>query len=423
MLSRLVPPLSRDGWLLFATNGVRLFAYGFIAVVLGLYLKELGLPAWAIGVVFTAAIGGGGVMTGLLSAVADRAGRRKVLVLGAALMALAGVVFALSDNWLVLVAAAVVGTVSPSGREVGPFLSIEQAMLPETTRDEDRTRAFAAYNIAGSLMGGLGALSAALPAALGLDPPNAYRALMWAYAGAGLLLVFLFGQLSEQVEPPARCKEKRATADTTASRSVIAKLAALFALDNFASGFVVQGIVSYWFHERWGVDLKGLGVIAFGTNLFAVASFIAAPFVARRLGLLKTMVFTHLIGNALLMLVPLAPVSGLAIGAWLARYLFAQMDIPPKQSYTMAIIDEDERATAAGVFSVSRNVAASIAPSFSGLTMSAGAIGLGLPFFVAGGLKMLYDVALYAVFKDVKPPEEVVEKKTASPFTPLKRVA
>src|SRR5687768_10749688 len=131
-MMRLIPPLSRDGWLLFATNGVRLFAYGFVAVVLGLYLKELGLPAWAIGVVFTAAIGGGGVMTGLLSAIADRLGRRKVLVLGAVLMALAGLVFAVTDNWLVLAAAAIVGTVSPSGREVGPFLSIEQAMLPET---------------------------------------------------------------------------------------------------------------------------------------------------------------------------------------------------------------------------------------------------------------------------------------------------
>jgi len=168
----------------------------------------------------------------------------------------------------------------------------------------------------------------------------------------------------------------------------------------------VQGIVSYWFHERWGIDLRGLGVIAFGTNLFAVMSFVAAPFVARWLGLLRTMVFTHLIGNALLVLVPLAPVPSLAVAAWLARYLFAQMDIPPKQSYTMAIVDENERAAAAGVFSVSRNVAASVAPSFSGLTLSPGAIGLGIPFFVAGGLKALYDVALYVFFKDVKPPEE-----------------
>ena len=300
-------------------------------------------------------------------------------------------------------------------------------------RAADRTRAFAAYNIAGSLMGGLGALSAALPDALGLEAPASYRALMWAYAAAGLLLIFLFWQLSERVEAPAvragsaeQVKRKRGLLGFFAlekSRDPVAKLAALFALDNFASGFVVQGIVSYWFHERYGVQLKELGAIAFGTNLFAVASFIAAPFDARRLGLLKTMVFTHLIGNALLMLVPLAPGAGLAITAWLARYLFAQMDIPPKQSYTMAIVDENERAAASGVFSVSRNVAASVAPSFSGLTMSAGAIGLGLPFFIAGGLKMLYDVALYAVFKDVKPPEEVVEKKIASPFAPLREAA
>jgi MFS family permease len=462
----LLPPLTRDGWLLFATNGVRLFAYGFIAVVLGLYLAALGLENWAIGVVFTAAIGGGGVMTGLLSAVADRLGRRRVLVLGALLMAVAGVVFALTSNVYVLVAAAVVGTVSPSGREVGPFLSIEQAMLPQTTRDEDRTRAFAAYNIAGSLMGGLGALAAGLPGLLGFAAPESYRVLMWAYAVAGLLLAFLFWQLSDRVEAPERRASERAAhaardlspdaarveqagapaarpevretpretpraglAEQPArpkrrgllglfslqrSRGPVTKLAALFALDNFASGFVVQGIVSYWFHVRWGVDLKGLGVIAFGTNLFAVVSFIAAPFVARRLGLLLTMVSTHLVSNVLLILVPLMPSAELAIAAWLARYLFAQMDIPPKQSYTMAIVDENERAAASGVFSVSRNIAASVAPAFSGLTLSAPAVGL--PFFVAGGLKILYDGLLYAVFRNVKPPEAVVRQRTMSPF-------
>jgi MFS family permease len=440
-VSFLLPPLTRDGWLLFATNGVRLFAYGFIAVVLGLYLADLGLSTQTIGLVFTAAIGGGGVMTGVLSAVADRLGRRHVLSLGAVLMAIAGVVFALTDNWLLLVVAAVVGTISPSGREVGPFLSIEQAMLPQTTPNEDRTRAFAAYNIAGSLMGGFGALAAGLPALLGVAPPEGYRLLMWGYALAGVVLAGLFWLLSPAVETPQFRRERgleekvpdAATVEQAGapavrpaeknkgatpkkrrglmawfslekSRESVGKLAALFAL---------QGIVSYWFHVRWGMDLKGLGVIAFGTNLFAVASFIAAPFVARKLGLLQCMVVTHLIGNVLLVLVPLMPSAELAIGAWLARYLFAQMDIPPKQSYTMAIVDENERAAASGVFSISRNVAASIAPAFSGLTLAAPAVGI--PFFIAGGLKMLYDGLLYFVFRDVKPPEEVVRKRTTSP--------
>ena len=407
-----MPPLSRDGWLLFATNGVRLFAYGFIAVVLGLYLKELGLPAWAIGVVFTAAIGGGGVMTGLLSAVADRAGRRKVLVLGAALMALAGTVFALSDNWLVLVAAAVVGTVSPSGREVGPFLSIEQAILPQTTTDDHRTGTFAAYNLVGSLAGALGALAAGLPDVLGLAPLPGYRALLWAYALTGLLLLCFFSRLSPRAE--ARMPEgdgvtpapaQRARFGMHRSRGIVARLAALFSLDAFAGGFVVQGLMAYWFSLRYGVDTATLGVIFFGANLLSALSFLAAAPVARRIGLLNTMVFTHLPSNVLLILVPLMPDLPLAIAMLLARQLLSQLDVPTRQSFTMAVVTPDERAAAAGLTSVARNGAAAVAPVFAGATLAIPA--LGLPFLIAGGLKIVYDLAILAAFRGVRLPEEM----------------
>src|SRR6266542_2644467 len=415
--------LTPDGWLLFATYGVRLFAYAFMSVLLGLYLAELGLEKWAIGLVFTAALAGGGVMTGLLSFAADRFGRRRVLVLGAALMVLAGIAFALTDNLLVLLAAAAVGTVSPSGSEVGPFLSIEQAMLPQTTRDERRTAAFADYNVVGSAVGALGSLSAGLPSVLWMAPVAGYRTLMWAYAAIGVLLVVLFSRLTSRVEAPEEQRRQRAGEKTSArpekagtigrlgvqrSRGAVAKLAALFALDSFGSGFVVQGIVSYWFHLRYGIDVKGLGAIASGTDFLAALSFLAAPWVARRTGLLKAAILPHVVANVLVMLVPLMPAMPLAVGMWLARYLFAQMERPARQSYTMAIIDENERAAASGIMSVARNAAAAIAPSFTGATLAVPA--LGLPFLCAGGLKLLYDGAFYLLFRGVPPPEEAAAR-------------
>src|SRR6266542_2051248 len=416
--------LTADGWLLFATYAVRLFAYAFMSVVLGLYLAELGLEKWAIGVVFTAALAGGGMMTGRLSFIADRFGRRRVLVLGALLMALAGAAFAVGGNFVVLLVAAAVGTVSPSGSEVGPFLSIEQAMLPQTTRDERRTAAFADYNVVGSAIGALGSLSAGLPSALGMEPIVGYRSLMWAYAGAAVVLALLFSRLSPRVEAPEKQARQRGSAKASAgseqhtvrhgqlgvqrSRGAVAKLAALFALDSFGSGFVVQGIVSYWFHLRYGIDVKGLGAIASGTDFLAALSFLAAPWVARRTGLLKAAILPHVVANVLVMLVPLMPAMPLAVGMWLARYLFAQMERPARQSYTMAIVDENERAAASGIMSVARNAAAAIAPSFTGATLAVPA--LGLPFLCAGGLKLLYDGAFYLLFRGVPPPEEAAAR-------------
>ncbi|MGH7320825.1 MAG: MFS transporter, partial [Candidatus Rokuibacteriota bacterium] len=188
--------LSRDGWLLFVTYGVRAFAYGFLSVILGPYLASLGLSPVVIGWVFTAALAGGAVMTVALTAVADRLGRRRVLVVGAFLMALAGVVFALTDRLVLLVLAAILGAISPSGKDVGPFLAVEQAMLPGTTGDEHRTNVFATYNLIGSLAGALGALIVGLPGVVGLTPLDGFRALLWAYAAAAAVLLVLFARLS-----------------------------------------------------------------------------------------------------------------------------------------------------------------------------------------------------------------------------------
>ena len=413
--SRWLPDISPDGWLLFAACAVRTFAYGFVSVILGLYLASLGYETATIGVIFTVVLAGGAATTILLTQVADRLGRRRVLLIGAGLMAVAGTVVAVTNNLVVLTAAAIAGAMSPSGREVGPFSSLEQAILPQTSSDEHRTHVFAAYNLVGTLAGAVGALAAGIPALMGLEPPAAHRALLWAYAAIGVVLVLLFAQLSGTVEAahPLTADQPKARPrfGLHRSRGVAVKLAGLGALDSFGQGFVVQGLLAYWFSLRYGLETEVLGAIFFGANLFSAVSFLAAAPLARRIGLLNTMVFTHLPSNVLLMLVPLMPTLELAVVMLLARQLLSQLDVPTRQSYTMAIVDPDERAAAAGLSSVARNTASAIPSAFAGATLAVPA--LGLPFLLAGSLKIVYDLAMFAVFRKVRPPEELARQEHA----------
>ena len=396
--------LSRDGWLLFATCGVRSFAYGFLSVILGLYLDAQGLSVASIGWIFTAALAGGAVMTIVITAVADSFGRRFLLIIGAVLMAVAGWAFAISDNPIVLTIAAIFGTISPSGKEVGPFLSIEQAVLPQTTSDEHRTAVFSAYNLVGSFAGAIGALAVGLPPRFSFTAVAGYRFLVWGYVACALLMVVLFVFLSRSVEATSKTTSHIRKIGVHRSRGMIAKLAGLFALDAFAGGFIVQSIVAYWFYLRYDTDLNVLGGIFFGINFLSALSFLAAPAIARRIGLLNTMVFTHLPSNFLILFVPLMPNLELTVVMLLVRNLLSQLDVPTRQSYTMAFVDADERAAAAGILSVARNAGAAIAPLFTGAILANPA--LGLPFLIAGGLKVVYDLWIFAVFRNVKPPEE-----------------
>jgi MFS family permease len=404
--------LSRDGWLLFATCGVRSFAYGFLSVILGLYLDTVGLSPVAIGWIFTAALVGGAVMTIIISAVADRFGRRALLIVGAVLMALAGSIFALSRDPILLTIAAVIGTISPSGKEVGPFLSIEQAILPQTTHDQQRTAIFSVYNLVGSFAGAVGALAVAIPSLLSLSPIKGYRVLLWGYVFAATVMAVLFALLSRQVETKNRASLQSRQFGVHKSRQIVAKLAGLFALDAFAGGFIVQSIVAYWFYLRFKTDLNSLGGIFFGTNFLSALSFLAAPAIARRFGLLNAMVFTHLPSNFLLLFVPLMPSLELAVIMLLVRNSLSQLDVPTRQSYTMAVVDADERAASAGILSVARNAGAAVAPLFTGAILAVPT--LGLPFLLAGGLKIIYDLWIFAVFRRVKPPEESPQRPMAT---------
>jgi MFS family permease len=396
--------LSADGRLIFATCALRSFAYGFLSVILGLYLDALGLSTTTIGWIFTAALAGGAVMTVVIASIANTVGRKNLLVFGAALMALAGWIFAVSGSPALLLLAAIFGTISPSGKEVGPFLSIEQAILPQTTSDQQRTAVFSAYNLVGSLASAVGALAVALPQQFFASAFSGFRFLVWSYVACALATLALFLFLSPAIEGPRRTTPRQSSIGLQRSRGRVAKLAALFALDAFAGGFIVQSIVAYWFHLRYGADLKQLSGIFFGINILSALSFLAAPAIARRIGLLNTMVFTHLPSNFLILLVPLMPTLELTVMMLLLRNLLSQLDVPTRQSYTMAIVDPDERAAAAGLLSVSRNAGAALAPLFTGAILAQPLYGW--PFLLAGALKIAYDLLVFAVFRKVKPPEE-----------------
>jgi len=402
--------LTPDGRLLFATRMARLFAYGFLSVVLALYLIQLGLNENQIGILLTWTLVGDTAISLWIASLADRLGRRRMLILGAGLMVFAGAAFALTGNFLLLTLAAIVGTLSPSGNEVGAFLSIEQAALSHIVPDRQRTQTFAWYQLAGSFLTALGALSGGgLAGAIqraGGSPLESYRAVVVGYALLGLALGVLFSKLSSAVEVGRReaGNSPYKNFGLHRSRRVVFKLSALFALDAFAGGLVVQSLVAYWFHVRWGVEPALLGSIFFGANIFAGLSALAAARIAARFGLINTMVWTHIPSNILLMLVPLMPNLPLAIAILLARFSISQMDVPTRQSYTMAVVAPDERSAASGITSIVRTLGSAAAPLVTGALL--GASLLSAPFFVAGGLKIVYDLSLYQSFRSLKPPEE-----------------
>jgi MFS family permease len=409
--------LTTDGYILFGTRLIRMFAYGFLSVVLVLYLAQLGLSEGLIGLLLSLTLIGDAAISLWMTTSADRFGRRRILIAGAGLMVFAGVLFALTDRVTLLLIAAIIGVISPSGYEVGPFLPVEQAALSQIVPDERRTQVFGWYNLVGSFATAAGALAGGgmteLLQQAGVLPLNSYRTIVILYGVIGLLLALLFTRLSSSVETAHSASARTwFHLGLHRSRSVVLKLSTLFGLDAFAGGFVVQSLVAYWFHIRFGVEPAALGGIFFGANILAGVSALAAAWVAARIGLVNTMVFTHLPSNLLLMLVPLMPNLPLAIIVLFMRFSISQMDVPPRHSYTMAVVAPDERSAAAGVTGIARSVGAAISPTFAGAFLSSSVL-LSAPFFVAGGLKVIYDILLYRSFRAVKGAEweaPIIEK-------------
>ncbi len=403
--------LPRDGLLLFATRAVRMLAYGFLSVVLVLYLKAEGLEEQQIGVLLSMTLLGDMVISLWITTAADRIGRKRMLILGSALMILVGCVFALTGNYLVLLVVATIGVLSPSDKEVGPFLSIEQAALAQTIGELDRTRVFAWYNLVGSVAAALGALAGGFAAheflRHGMKGAATYRPVIVAYAAVGLLLAFMFTALSNAAEAPNRNLPRHESSwlGLHRSRGVVLRLSALFALDAFGGGFILQSIVAYWLYIRFQLDPALLGSIFFVANLLAAGSALGAAALAQRFGLINTMVFTHLPSNILLLLVPLMPTATLAVAVLLVRFAISQMDVPTRQSYTMAVVHPDERSAASGLTTVARSVGAAISPTLAGFCLANPAM-ISVPFWIAGTVKIVYDLCLYRAFVSHRPEGE-----------------
>lgn len=401
--------MTRDARLLFATRALRMFGYGALSVILVLYLAALGLDGAAIGLLLTLTLAGDAVISLLLTTHADRIGRRRTLVVGALLMAGAAALFASSDAFIVLLLAATLGVLSPSGSEVGPFLAVEQAALSEVTPGTRRTGVFAWYNLTGSISTATGALLTGVGVGVlrsaGFADLEAYRGVLLTYAAIGLALAPLFRLASRAVEVPPVDTSIARRLGLHRSRGVVARLAALFSLDAFAGGLVMQSLLAYWFHTRFGVPEPVLGAIFFGANLMAAVSALAAARLAARFGLINTMVFTHLPSNALLILVPLMPTLELAVVVLLARFAISQMDVPTRQSYTMAVVDPDERSAAGGVTGIARTAGAAVSPLIAAPLLAVPGLAA-VPFFLSGGLKIVYDLTLWRMFRHRPAPDD-----------------
>lgn len=394
----------REIGLLLLAKAIRNAAYGLVLVGWAPYLVSLGLRPSAIGLTFAIALASGGAAGIVGGRLAGRWGHRTVLVSSAVWMALAGGFLALARGQAPILLAALSGVLSPTGQEVGPFTALEQAALSGLVPIADQARAYAWYNLVGSLATATGALLAGLAPHLaqlfGWPERHAADLLILCYSVAGWLLLPVYlglgarsGALPPVVARPIPPRRKSPV------QSLICRLTVLFGIDAFAGGLVVQGLVAYWFHLRFGVGIALLGPIFFGANLLSALSYLGAARIARRFGLLPTMVFTHLPSNLLLMLMPWMPTWPLAAGVLFLRHALSQMDVPTRQAYTMAVVPPEERSNAAGWTNGIRPFAAAAGPSLTGALFAAAASGV--PFLVAGGLKAAYDLLLYASFRNV----------------------
>jgi MFS family permease len=386
-----------------------MFAYGLLSVIFALFLAEIGLSTQRIGALLTLTLMGDTLISLWMTTSADRMGRKMMLIFGALLMVFAGCLFALSRNFWLLLIAAIIGVISPSGNEVGPFLSIEQTVISQIVPAAKRTGVFAWYNLMGSFAGALGALVGGGLAqwfhAIHFGTFKGYQAIVILYASLGAILAMFFLRLSESIEVDSGIPTQRTIAKRFfglhESRRVVFQLSALFGLDAFAGGFVMQSLLAYWFYLRFGIDSARLGAIFCAANILAGISALSAAKIAARVGLINTMVFTHIPSNILLILVPLMPNAELAITLLLLRFAISQMDVPTRQAYILSVVRTDERSATAGVTGVARTIGAGLSPMIVGSLLARTSL-LSVPFYLAGGLKIVYDLLLYRNFRSTE---------------------
>lgn len=381
-------------------RALRAFVDGYVAVLLPAYLLALGLGTWEVGVLSTATLLGSALLTLAVGAWGHHFHSRRLLLAAALLMAATGLVFASLSSFWPLLLVAFIGTLNPSSGDVSVFLPLEHARIAEAAQGDARTSLFARYSVIGALCAALGALAVAIPEALlvfGLDLLDALRLMFICYGAVGLVVWLLYLQLPEPTVEALPTK----TAPLGPSRRIVFRLAALFSVDAFAGGLVINSLMALWLFERFDLSLAAVGTFFFWVGLLNAGSLLAAPWVAKRIGLLNTMVFTHIPANVCLILAALTPSLPLALGLLLLRAALSQMDVPTRSAYVMAVVTPPERAAAASFTAVPRSLAAALSPTLGGALFAASY--LAAPLVICGLLKISYDLALLASFRRVKP--------------------
>jgi MFS family permease len=397
---------AREVKLVCAARGVRGFGDGFAIIILPAYLSAIGFDAVEVGIVATAALLGSAVMTLAIGHLAARHDLRPFLIAGALAMVATGLALPQIEHIAFIAAVVFFGTVNPQPGDIGMLVPLEQAMLAHGVADGERTRAFARYSLIGSLATAAGSLAAAAPDVLvhvGLGRVAAFKAMFLFYAALGLAAAALYRRL-----PHARADEPKPAAALGPSRAVVYKLAALFSLDAFAGGFIVQSLLALWLFERFDLSLAGASVFFFWSSVLSAFSYPVAARLAGRIGLINTMVFTHVPSSVCLIAAAFAPNLAVVLALLLVRSALSQMDVPTRASYVMAVVTPAERTAAASITAVPRTVTSSISPALSGVLLATSFSGL--PLVACGVLKIVYDVILLVSFRHIRPPEENAER-------------
>jgi predicted MFS family arabinose efflux permease len=399
------PGASRDALRILAARGVRAFADGFVALLLPIYLVEIGFSSLAIGMIVTSTLIGSALLTLWVGLIANRHSRRRLLLAASLLMAATGVGFAIVTAFWPLLVIAFVGTMNPTSGDASVFQPLEQTVLTQTIAHHRRTALFARYSVIGSLAGAAGVLAAAAPdiAAewVGFDRVATMRVMFGMYGLLGVLSMLLYRPLSSAVES----EDTTPTAPLQRSRRLVYGLAALFGMDSFGTGFLVQSLLALWLYQTFQISVSTAAAILFWSGVCSAVSYLVAVPIAARIGLIKTMVFTHLPSNMFLMLIPFAPNLATAIGLLLARSALSQMDVPTRASYVMAVVAPEERPAAASITSVPKTFAWAAGSMISGYLLTVSTFGW--PLLVGGAVKAAYDILLLIRFQKVRPPEEI----------------
>jgi MFS family permease len=392
----MTPAIESTVGVVLAAKAVRTFCYGYLGILIPLHLAALGLDARGIGLAVTLTLGASALLTLLARRPAERLGSRAVLVALATLVLAAGVLLATARAPALVVLAAMIGNVAVSTGETGPFLSIEQVLIARAAAGRNLTLRMSLYNLVGYVAAGLGALTVAALSHSGAAGPDGSALLFWLFALSGGVQALLYARL-----PDVPVRAAAASARRRPSRRFIYRIAALFALDSFAGGFVLQSLLVYWLHSRFGLGPAVIGAVFSAAQLLTACSLLLAAWAAPRIGLVNTMVFSHLVSNVLLVAMGLAPTAGLAVALLLLRALLSQMDVPTRQAFLMLVVEDDEREATATVTNAGRTVAQAVSPALTGYVMQA--VSLAAPFVLGGVLKIVYDLLLYRTCRRVAP--------------------